>query len=106
MTMIATEDTLYEVARAARAAKALGATTIEFDIAAYAGWTKFVRLWEGTLGEVIGRTFEHSAEPNVSGIVRPRVVKYFRVRARITDICEAQRRRMEREAREFGSSTA
>jgi hypothetical protein len=104
--LVANEGNLNEVARAARAAKVFGAKTIEFDVAASVGWTKFVRLWEGTFGEVIGRTFEHSAEPNVPGIVRPRLVKYFRVRANIANICEAQRRRMEREAIEFGSSTA
>lgn len=102
--MIATEDNLYEVARAARAAKALGATTIEFDVEARVGLAKYIRLWEGIFGEVVGRTYEHSAKPAVPGIVEPRVVKYFRVRAQIASVCEAQRKRLEREARQFGPS--
>jgi hypothetical protein len=100
---IATDDNLNEIAREARAAKTRGERTIDFQIEATCGAALQVNLWEDMTGRVIGRVFEDSQEPVVPGIPQGRRVKYFTVRANVIDICEAQRRRMEREAAQFGA---
>ncbi|HLY00909.1 MAG TPA: hypothetical protein VKR56_00280 [Candidatus Cybelea sp.] len=100
--MIATDDNLNEIARLARAERARGAATITFEIEATCGFTKYVNLWEGSLGVVVGRIYEEPDEPAVPGIPRARNVQRFRVRAQIASILEAQRRRAEAEVRQFG----
>jgi len=100
--MIANNGNLNEFANLARAAKARGEKTIEFEIQALRGFSKFVRLWEDTVGEVIGRVYEQPETPPIPGLPQPRVVTHFRLRVQVTDVLEAQRRRREREAREFG----
>jgi hypothetical protein len=101
--MIANSGNLAHFARLARAAQMRGEQTICFQIDALRGYSKYVKLWEDTTGEVVGRAFEDPGEPSVPGIARPRVVKYFTVRIRVADVLEAWRRRQQREAHQFGS---
>ncbi len=101
--MIANNGNLDHFARLARAAQMRGDQTICFQIDALRGYSRFVDLWEGTIGEVVGRVFEDSDDQSVPGIAHPRNVKYFTVRIRVADVLEAWRRRQEREARQFGS---
>ncbi len=101
--MIANNGNLNEFAALARAARARGESHIDFQIDALRGFSKFVTIWEDAIAEVVDRIFEDPDGPAIPGIARPRIVKYFVVRAAIADVLEAQRRRAEREARQFGS---
>lgn len=99
--MVANNANLNEFATLARAARARGESTIDFQIEALRGFSGFVTIWEDAIAKVVGRIYEDQ-EPGTPGIARARIVKYFVVRAQIADILEAQRRRAEREARQFG----
>jgi len=101
--MIATDDNLDDVARLARVEKSRGATTLDFEIEALQGFAKYVNLWEGCFGVVVGQIYDEPDTPAVPGIPRPRNVKRFRVRVDIASILEAQRRRIEAETRQFGA---
>lgn len=101
--MIANNGSLNHFAALARVARANGASTIDFQIEALRGFSRFVNVWEDAIAEVVDRIFEDPEEPATPGIPQPRIVKYFVVRAPIAAVLDAQRRRAEREARQFGS---
>jgi hypothetical protein len=96
---------LEEFARLARAEQARGGKTLDFEVEASCGFTKYVNLWEDAIGLVVGRIYEQPDEPAVPGFPRPRNVQYFRVRCDISTVLEAWRRRQQRELREFGRVT-
>lgn len=103
--MQATNDNLEEFAKLARAEQARGGTTIDFEVEATCGFTKYVNLWEDAIGLVVGRIFGPGDEPAVPGFPQPRNVTHFRVRCDISSVLEAWRRRQERELRQFGRIT-
>ena len=103
--MIATNDNLEEFASLALAERACGGKTIDFEVEATCGFTKYLNLWEDAVGVVVGRIYEDAEEPPVPGFPRPLNVKCFRVRCDVATVLEAWRRRQARELREFGHGT-
>jgi hypothetical protein len=102
--MLVDNSSLNDVATMALEARARGASTIDFEIEAQQGFARFVELWEGIIGDVVDRVFEALDTQPIPGMVRPRTVKYFRVRAQIASVLEAQRRRARAEIVEFGTA--
>lgn len=107
------EDSLPEAYQAALKAKQAGQDYIYVSFAPPGLVGKYVQLWEGAAGEVIGRCFyeedelEHDQEGDTAiravppdYIVR-RTTRAVIVRARTADITEAYKRMITRERREY-----
>lgn len=98
--MIVGEESLLEVAKLALSAQRRGERFVEFEIEAQTCSAKYVRLWGGMKGDVVGKVFAPSTEPpNPDMPPKPATVTHLRVRADVLDILSTARRALETEPR-------
>lgn len=92
------ETSLLEAYRLAVIAKRCGKTAIYFEVEAQNRYSRFLYLWEGTIGRVVGRVFAEEQEPRNPDLPpRPAAVARFIVEADATDVVNAYERRIRRE---------
>lgn len=105
--MLVTEDSLPEVYSLAVQERSLGKMYVFVDLEPRAPVSKYVQLWEGILGTVVGRQFydDDGTEWN-SERRSARTVRAVTLRVRIADITEAMRRFKKREATEIAAPIA
>lgn len=96
--MTVNENSLPEVYSLAIQERGLGQTYVFVDLEPRAPVAKYVQLWEGILGMVVGRQFYDDGTEWNSERPGGRTVRAVTLRVRIADITEAMRRFKKREA--------
>lgn len=92
--MLVDERSLPDVLRLASGAKAAGQQYIVVELVPRGPVARYINLWEGCFGEVIGRVYydDPDNEPFNPDIPVRRSVKALRVRVGVIDVLEAGRR--------------
>lgn len=101
--ILANEDNLPDVAALAQAQKALGKDYVFVGLEPRVAVARFVSLWEGIYGEVVGRQYYDERPHGNPDMPVARKVKCLTVRIRIADVIEAMRRFSVRSDRELAA---
>lgn len=102
--MLVDEHSLPEVAQAALQARASGRDHLYVELVPKSRLGRFVSLWDGIAGEVVGRRYyEDDAGPRNVDIPAAKVVSHIVVRVNVTDVLNAQRAAAQRERRELAA---
>lgn len=86
------EENLEEVYALALAERARGAQYINVVLRPRTHIAKYLLLWEGCPGEVIGRTFWEERTAFNPDLPAPRTVQFLKLRLRIADVAAAWQR--------------
>ncbi len=99
----AEENNLAQAHALAKSEKALGKEYIHVELVPRVAVAKYVNLWSGIYGEVVGRTYyDEKAEFNAD-MPAALKVKALIVRVRIADVFEAVRREIKQRGREVAA---
>lgn len=90
--MLVNDKSLEAVAALASEARSQGKTYVHVDLEPKRGGMRYVQLWEGIVGLVVGRRFADSVQAPNPDLPSQRRVQYVTVRVNIVDVFEALRR--------------
>jgi len=93
--MLVDESSLSQVVIEAKQAKAAGKDYVYVDIIPRGPTNKYIDLWEGSVGQIIGMNYQEDGQGNPD-LPSGKVVKSLRLRVRAIDIIEAGKREAER----------
>jgi len=93
--MLVDESSLTQVVIEAKQAKAAGKDYVYVDLIPRGPTNKYIDLWAGCVGEIIGRNYAGDYQYNPD-LPSPMAVSSLRLRVRVQDVIEAGRREAER----------